>query len=641
MKFTGYKTIDVFFESFFSVKGLFYLFIFILLFPRFIVGYGGLSLDSSWQLALNMALKSNMSFGQDFIFTYGPLGFLSTRLSTEVPYAYIYLFLLDCFIAINILWIFRDILNKHNNKISFLIIFVLAYNLSYTELVYKLMIIFAFHAFRLIHKNNLFSIFIIIFLPVLSFFIKPSAGFYFIIVSFFLTLYLGLIQRKYLNLFLIPFIGSVIFLISKLFNIYLTNYLLFSLKFSSTYSEAMNITPTRIVTLFFLGSAIIIIGLFVVQQFFYFKTKKITQQDFVMYVLMILLSYFVFKQSFVRMDYSHVIIFWSTFIILWGLIIFREPFEINKTSLRFYFLGLTISCFQISFVSDLSANKYPLNVPFKYFKVIKQVDMFNKQSKDAILLPDSIIKKIDNRSTDILPNKISIIYYNGLNYNPRPVIQSYIACDEYSNKVNYNKYKSNTAPEFILFSNNSIDKRHPFWDESYTKLALLTNYTVVDSLFETKANNDTLFLLKRNLKPTEFSLDKISNAKIEIDRYYNLPNDSDIIVLQADIKYNMYGKLLKLLYQAPIINIELFYADGFKSFHRIVVPEIKNGVVINKKLISQVDAFNFYKYYGRKNTQVVKLKFFTEDKGFVNNINIILKKIVLKNNEIICSNTCL
>lgn len=43
-------------------------------------GHVNAGLDPSWQFSLHMAFENNLIFGKDYIFTYGPLGFLSTRL---------------------------------------------------------------------------------------------------------------------------------------------------------------------------------------------------------------------------------------------------------------------------------------------------------------------------------------------------------------------------------------------------------------------------------------------------------------------------------------------------------------------------------------------------------------------------------
>src|SRR6476620_11526835 len=55
------------------------VFVLFWLFPWNVFYIPGLDLDRSWAMALHMAIDKNMVFGQDFIFTYGPLGYITTR----------------------------------------------------------------------------------------------------------------------------------------------------------------------------------------------------------------------------------------------------------------------------------------------------------------------------------------------------------------------------------------------------------------------------------------------------------------------------------------------------------------------------------------------------------------------------------
>ena len=54
------------------------------------------------------------------------------------------------------------------------------------------------------------------------------------------------------------------------------------------------------------------------------------------------------------------------------------------------------------------------------------------------------------------------------------------------------KYLSADAPDYILFSVNSIDDRYPFFDESRTKLAIFNHYSVVKEI------DGDLLLRKKN-----------------------------------------------------------------------------------------------------------------------------------------------
>lgn len=56
------------------------LFAFSFLLPTSVYTLVGAGLNPSWQIALNLAFEKQLIFGRDFLFTYGPLGFLSARL---------------------------------------------------------------------------------------------------------------------------------------------------------------------------------------------------------------------------------------------------------------------------------------------------------------------------------------------------------------------------------------------------------------------------------------------------------------------------------------------------------------------------------------------------------------------------------
>jgi hypothetical protein len=71
-------------------------------------------LDVSWQMTLNYARAMHWTWGKDIIYTYGPLGFLGTRLGFGISrWAFL---LFDIFFVANMFYLFRDFLRLNNNK---------------------------------------------------------------------------------------------------------------------------------------------------------------------------------------------------------------------------------------------------------------------------------------------------------------------------------------------------------------------------------------------------------------------------------------------------------------------------------------------------------------------------------------------
>lgn len=71
-------------------------------------------LDPSWQIMLTHALKHKMVWGKDIVYTYGPLGFLETRVAYGI--SPIWLLLFDGFVLINLFSIFRSYIQQSSNK---------------------------------------------------------------------------------------------------------------------------------------------------------------------------------------------------------------------------------------------------------------------------------------------------------------------------------------------------------------------------------------------------------------------------------------------------------------------------------------------------------------------------------------------
>ena len=93
-----FSQILVFIKSKYTYFILF--FIASLIIPRHIFNTPSFGLDASWQIAINLAIKENLKFGKDFIFTYGPWGFLATSLPQFVSsYFIVPFFLYICFNA--------------------------------------------------------------------------------------------------------------------------------------------------------------------------------------------------------------------------------------------------------------------------------------------------------------------------------------------------------------------------------------------------------------------------------------------------------------------------------------------------------------------------------------------------------------
>ena len=597
--------------------------------PDHLIDLPPIGVDSSWQIGLNLAVKNGLVFGKDFIFTYGPLGFLATNIGLEIPHGNLWIFFFNIGIIAAFLFIIAKILRDYNSLVVYGIIFIAFFHLAFSEITYRITVIVIFFLFQNIKKFSFYSFALAALLLVIQFFIKPSVAIFFILIFFVTTFYIAVFKgNKWAWLSLLGLVLSI-WLLSMLLNVDVRGYLTSTFEISSIYSEAMNRMYFQLLkaSLSLLFALSLVLTFIIISLITIFKNRNL---DSILISGIVMLSFFfLFKQSYVRFDSIHLIVFWSTVL----SIVFFYFYHANQFPARFikflYIVVLIIIISAFSFVSKFEMGKYLIPLPVSYLNEFYSPGYKNNYIKSASTLtklPESTRSIVGNNSIDVLPYDINSIYFNGLNYKPRPVIQSYVAVSTALDTYNSNFFKKNNAPELILYSNGSIDNRYPFWDESLAKRVLMSDYETVDSLFVWKEKSDTSFLLKKRMNPLTYKERLMNDTILELNKKYCLPRTSNLIYLSAELKYSLSGKFQNIFYQPPFIYIRLYFENGGTARYRLVIPEMQHGVIINKKLLTQLDAYLLFKYQGQRNENITGFVIQSENKAYKSRFRITLSE---------------
>src|ERR1700730_10365439 len=91
-------------------------------------------LDNSWNIAINLAYKYHLQFGRDFAFTYGPLGFLNSRLPISINR---FVFILFDIYLLSVLFIILREIFKDNFKLGTVLFIFLNIMLAQYALIYQ------------------------------------------------------------------------------------------------------------------------------------------------------------------------------------------------------------------------------------------------------------------------------------------------------------------------------------------------------------------------------------------------------------------------------------------------------------------------------------------------------------------------
>jgi hypothetical protein len=307
---------------------------------------------------------------------------------------------------------------------------------------------------------------------------------------------------------------------------------------------------------------------------------------------MVFCAFVLFKSAFVRADNSHISLFFNIAAPLTGLLYLNAGDPQKKWRAIACWISLIVSGWVLH---SLPGNQQPYSSLIagpvmtrwhdigKYCQQVINYEQVMKEEAKRISGSNELKDIIGNHTVDVLPSEVSTIYFNGLRYDPRPVVQSYSAYNTFLDSLNEQKYLSVDAPDYILFSLASIDNRLPFFDESRTKLAIFSRYTIAGSV-------NGVLLLRKKTSPGDLvksSKETIIDARLGQDVL--LPENEGLEFAKIFVNYSFYGRISRFLYQAPSLRITLTLKDGETMEYQAITTLLADGLIINRYVDTKQD----------------------------------------------------
>ncbi len=549
-------------------------------------------LDPSYIIATHLAFKYNLVFGRDFVFPFGPLAILNDRFPIAIN-RWVFL-LFDGYFLASLFFLLRAISKKLSGYGPLLFLF-LAVLLALNEPLFQwFFLLFVFYLFSFLKEpTGIFPVAQAGLLSLFCLFYKVNLGIPAIV------LFIGMVQfavfRRKISLLrysiiLFSYLACLLFL-AWLLHVDIKGYIAGSLQLIDAYNDAMFL-PAGHYTLFLISALLIFLLVFSRWVYLLALTRRKRgdrgdADELIVYGVTAVLLFILYKSGFVRMDNFHM----SHFFHIAGsisaaLYVFSFPGPSRKRA--------AICCWIILGICILTANTIPrLEHPYlsgdllrhlsfrkipNYYQGLKDYDEASAARQEST---NELKKIIGDHTVDIIPMEISKIYFAGLHYDPRPVIQSYSAYNSYLDSLNYQKYLSPGAPDYVLFSLESIDHRYAFFDESRTKMALFSHYHIVGEA------DGYLLLGRKALTPLkqeeEAAINGQLGADIPIDRRYALQYS------RIFVRYSLWGKLKRFLYQPPALTITFLLDNGDSVTYPAITTMLKDGIILNKYIDTRQD----------------------------------------------------
>jgi hypothetical protein len=198
---------------------------------------------------------------------------------------------------------------------------------------------------------------------------------------------------------------------------------------------------------------------------------------------------------------------------------------------------------------------------------------------------------VGNATADAYDFDTAVVLLNGLRLAPRPVFQSYTAYAPSLEEANLRWYQSGRAPDFLLWSSESLDERYPGQDDAMLIEALAGHY---EPLFPEKG----FWLLRRkaplSAAPVEHRLIFSGQARL-YDELVLPPVRDQAIWLRADPVPNSLGRARALAYKPALVNLVTTDDNGRQSTWRLLPRVARGGFILAPTLASGRDMELFLK----------------------------------------------
>jgi len=547
----------------------------------------GYYLEGSWMRAINMAIKNKLTFGHDFIFTYGPLGFLSTRYDGYVTgYS---LFAGDLVLFACYFYFYKKYLPK---SIYWFIIALMAMMLMrHTNYSQHLFLVFMIYAVGNIRNkgNDAIELSLCGLTGLLLFFIKINYGIISLPVLTGVAIVTSLQNVKKGLVF--TSVSMLVLMIScVLLHVHAIDYIRFSMPIISHYDEAMQHTQELILTVRTLGIAAMCLSAVAILIYYVNQNGQPYKNKILPAALLALTIYLLYKNAYTREDSVHYDHYFTTiplFLVLTVLVTDTKKKIVTKL---LCITGLAVSIYtfeQPKSDLDLIHDTTYLDARSYFFSFTKNAS----ENTDWAPLPAATKQMIGRQTIDIIPDQVFVLQYNDLNYYARPIPQSYSTYSTELDSVNAHHFTQLKRPQYLMMKNGTTDNRYFFWDESLTKASIRLHYNYKDTsileyyLLQSK-NDDESQPLFVPLYSRKYRLG--DTVKINF-------NGDQAIYMNTSISYTTYGKLYRLFSQLPELSVTLLMSDGTTKTYKAVPPQLQNPVLINKHIGSNEDLKYFLK----------------------------------------------
>ena len=580
-------------------------------------------LDSSWRMALGYFFEKGMQFGQDVIFTYGPLGFIMSKTYSGVQFGSILAGQLALALISAAVIIFQGRRLQGGARLVCFGFFLL-FGVIYEDALHMLIIaILGFELLRLVNEKRKWPM-----VPI-AFVLAGYAQIKFtdlLLASFIVLVALGYYRwrerRREAAWLALSYVGAFlgIWIACGQNVLNLPAFFYGSWQISEGYQWAMGLpTPPQ-----HLWPGLVMVGILAGYTGLHLLLNPDKPRAVANALLLGAYTYLNWKHGFVRPD-GHLIGFYLCALLPVTAYpaLLDDPPRFQSAhrwafifTLLFGLWGLenayagvvreTLAIFQAKTWANLElVVKWPATR-----------DRYHEQLTTARRGSDLALtrKLVGDATLDVLGFEQGVALFNDFNYRPRPLIQGYFTFTPALAKMNGDFYASAHAPEFVLLKLQTIDGRLPTMDDAQVLVLLAHRYEFV----RTEKNYQ---LWRRNpgpFNPATVAPRLLRTEQLEVNRPLMIEalSQPQPLWLRVDLQPSLLGKIRSFLYKPPPVRLGLQDTAGNLHDFLLPLPQGRNGFIVNPLIEDLVDYMQFAGNRPQKLVRAITLKIAPGDEKY-------------------------
>jgi hypothetical protein len=167
-----------------------------------------------------------------------------------------------------------------------------------------------------------------------------------------------------------------------------------------------------------------------------------------------------------------------------------------------------------------------------------------------------------------------VLIAHDLQFDPRPVIQSYSAFTPELAELNAAHLRGPHAPDNILFDVNSVNNNFPSLEDGRSWPELLTRYDITDLTGQ-------FVILKRSSHPRKHRLTPLADVPVQLGVPVTIATNDAPLWAELEISPTLFGAVVATLYKPPVLNLSVSLEDGRQLLFRVVPGMARSGFLLS------------------------------------------------------------